>query len=235
MKGGSILKWVFFVLMIAAVYFVLTAEIVQAQNGPPDNRPPGNHNDDGGASTNTFSGGDVSVPVNVSGGDLAVSHSSKAFALSNNLGDVDIAGCLGSTQWGTPIFSKQDLKLNWPCMAEFYLKNEKYDLAAMAICNTEVIKEFADEAECEAAHNFNPVVNQPDAALAYSAEHTEDYEQVLITQNQLEEQIQRLEQRPAQTRVVERVVEQAEPEPLLSEQEKLEILGLLMGGYDEDE
>jgi hypothetical protein len=56
-------------------------------------------------------------------------------ALGNVLGDVDIADCLGSHQWNTPIFGRQDLKLNQVCMAEFYLSAGKYQLAAMSLCN----------------------------------------------------------------------------------------------------
>jgi hypothetical protein len=87
------------------------------------------------------------VTGDVIGGDTSVSNSSRALALSNALGDVDIAGCLGSTQWATPLFSKQKLVVNWPCLTEFYLRNGQYDLASMAICNTEVRQEFATEQE----------------------------------------------------------------------------------------
>ena len=110
--------------------------------------------------------GGVNVPVttgsvtqgSVSGGDVTVGgDSNRAYALSNSLGDVDIAGCLGSTQWNTPIFGKQKLVLNWPCMAEFYLRNGMYENAAMAICNTEIRQEFDSEESCRAAHNFKPM------------------------------------------------------------------------------
>jgi hypothetical protein len=97
-------------------------------------------------------------PTNVTGGDTTLNNESRAIALSNVLGDVDIAGCLGSTQWATPLFSKQKLVVNWPCLTEFYLRNGKYELAAMAICNTEVVKEFASEADCEAAHDFEEII-----------------------------------------------------------------------------
>jgi hypothetical protein len=61
-------------------------------------------------------------PTNVTGGDTTLNNESRAIALSNVLGDVDIAGCLGSTQWATPLFSKQKLVVNWPCLTEFYLR-----------------------------------------------------------------------------------------------------------------
>ena len=43
----------------------------------------------------------------VIGGDMSTG-SNRALALSNGLGDVDIRDCLGSTQWATPLFSKQN-------------------------------------------------------------------------------------------------------------------------------
>lgn len=88
-------------------------------------------------------------------GDVSMTGSSnKAFGFGYAMGDVDIAQCLGSEQWGTILGGKQKLVLNWPCMAEFYLRNGMYDLASMAICNTEVLTEFESEYACEQAHDF---------------------------------------------------------------------------------
>ncbi len=100
--------------------------------------------------------GDVSV-----GGDK-----SSAFGIGiPGLGDVDIAGCLGSEQWTLLFGGKQKLVINWPCMAEFYLRNGAPELAAMALCNTEILDEFDSEAECEAAHKFlstyQPAASEP--------------------------------------------------------------------------
>jgi len=94
------------------------------------------------------------VGDNISGD---VSISSRSFALANVLGDVDIAGCLGSTQWNTPIYGKQKLVLNWPCMTEFYIRNGMFENAQMAICNTEIRQEFETEDECRAAHPFKEI------------------------------------------------------------------------------
>jgi len=113
---------------------------------------------------------DTSVNTEVLGSTQK--HSNRALALSNGLGDVDIAGCLGSTQWSTPVYSRQKLVINWPCMAEFYLRNAQYSLAAMAICNTEILSEFDTEAACEASHNFAPLHVEPVAAMV--AEPVED-------------------------------------------------------------
>ena len=109
--------------------------------------------------------GDTTVTTDVTTGSVSTGATNtnvqtggnKALALSNALGDVDIAGCLGSTQWATPLYSKQKLSTNWACLAEFYLRAEKYSLAAMAMCNTEVRHEFETEEDCRKAHDFTPV------------------------------------------------------------------------------
>lgn len=166
----------------------------------------------------------------------------KTFAFSNNLGDVDIGGCLGSTQWATPVFSKQGLVLNWPCMAEFYLRNGKFELAAMAICNTEIVKEFDDEAQCEAAHDFGPT-----PALADREEEEEDdeadseseYEQVLVAQHQLEAEVGQLryelEEEKNKAPPQRTAARAAPPEPYLSDTEKLMIMNILEGEGDEED
>lgn len=82
---------------------------------------------------------------------------SLAIGFGHALGDVDIAQCLASTQWDTILMGKQKLVLNNVCMAEFYLANGKWALAAMALCNQkEILGEFDSEGECERAHDFGP-------------------------------------------------------------------------------
>lgn len=165
--------------------------------------------------------GDTNVPVNVTTGDMvdgdtSLSNNSKALALSNSLGDVDIAGCLGSTQWATPLFSKQKLVVNWPCLAEFYLRNGQYKLASMAICNTEIVKEFANEAECEAAHDFKAIIEEPVLVMAESNDDDEieylrdELEEQAMLHTDLEAKIKNLEQ---SKRIVIR-------EPYLSESQR---------------
>jgi hypothetical protein len=178
----------------------------------------------GGGTDVTVGGTDVTTtvgPTNVttgsmSGGDL--NNESLAIALSNSLGDVDIAGCLGSTQWATPLFSKQKLVVNWPCLTEFYLRNGKYELASMAICNTEIVKEFATEAECEAAHNFGEMFEPEVVMVEPSDEHYEEerewHEEQMMLQQDYDERIAQLEQRMSRPR---QVVEQ---KPLLTEDQK---------------
>lgn len=171
--------------------------------------------------------GDVDVGVDVSvnsgdmvGGDVDVSHSSRALALSNSLGDVDIAGCLGSTQWNSPVFGKQKLVLNQVCMAEFYLEAGKYALAAQSLCNVpEILREFANEQECEEAHDFNPVVTEAPVVVV------EDYyeEQMMeqqIAYNVLEKKVEELEKAPPQ--VVKTYVQQ----PFLSDSKRARLEAL---------
>jgi len=134
---------------------------------------------------------DAATNASAETGAINYNNESRALALGNSLGDVDIAQCLGSTQWSTPVFGKQKLQLNWPCMAEFYLRNGRYDLAAMAICNTEIAKEFESESDCEAAHNFEP----------NPSSHTE----AVVLQEQVEglqRQITELEQRPVPAPII---------------------------------
>ena len=110
-----------------------------------------------------FAGGpEVEQETKVVTGDVnVVGESGTALGLGHALGDVDIAQCLGSTQWDTILGGRQKLVLNNVCMAEFYLNNGKWKLAAMALCNQpEILSEFSTEAECEEAHNFNSVIEE---------------------------------------------------------------------------
>jgi hypothetical protein len=191
----------------------------------------------------TITGGDVSVPVNVNtdvaGGPVNVEHKSESLGigLSNSLGDVDIAGCLGSTQWATPLFSKQKLVVNWPCLAEFYLEHGKYELAAMAICNTEIIKEFEDEAACEAAHDFAPFaepVGEIIKSFDSSQEEQNEYLDVIqMAQASIEQRLEALESRP-RPRPTSRPT--AAPQPAFTEEQKAAAWAALKGeGANEDE
>jgi hypothetical protein len=124
---------------------------------------------------------------------------SKSLALGHGLGDVDIAQCLGSTQWDTILGGKQKLVLNNVCMAEFYLNQGKYALAAMALCNQpEILKEFSTEEECEGAHDFTPPPMEPTIIPMINEE------QMVIVEEQ-EEEIESLEQRIARIERANRI------------------------------
>lgn len=217
MKLTDRLRYAFFVLTILMLLSILLP--VAYSSGDCKGQ-----SCNGGGTDVTVGGTDVTTtvgPTNVttgsmSGGDL--NNESLAIALSNSLGDVDIAGCLGSTQWATPLFSKQKLVVNWPCLTEFYLRNGKYELASMAICNTEIVKEFATEAECEAAHNFGEMFEPEVVMVEPSDEHYEEerewHEEQMMLQQDYDERIAQLEQRMSRPR---QVVEQ---KPLLTEDQK---------------
>lgn len=139
----------------------------------------------------TVGGSTVSVEApNVSTGGVSTG-GNKSIALGNVLGDVDIAQCLGSTQWSTPVYGKQKLSLNWVCVAEFYIRFQQPELAAMALCNTEIVKEFGSEQECEEAHHF--LVQTVEPALPDDDEDDVRYQQTLMMQQELEYKVAELE------------------------------------------
>ena len=130
----------------------------------------------------------------------------RGLGLSNSLGDVAISGCLGSTQWATPLFSKQKLSINWTCLAEFYLRTHRWELAAIALCNTEIRQEFPDEDTCRMAHDFSPLAE-------HQKDNHDDHEQIILQQQSIIEQqqdtlemvtdrIEDLEQQPAPQPIV---------------------------------
>jgi len=141
-------------------------------------------------------------------GDVLLSGgTSKALGLGRSSFDVDINQCLASTSWDTIVGGKQKVVLNWVCMAEFYLKNGKPELAAMAVCNTEVLKEFDSEEDCEAAHDFfqdmveEAAVIVPNPNWEEEDERHEEYEQRIA---ELEAKVNA----PRPTRVTREVVQQ---------------------------
>ena len=100
---------------------------------------------------NNQTSGDVTTG-DVSTGDLtggSQSNSSKSIALVNSLGDVDINDCLGSTQWATPVFSKQKLNLNKWCAAEVYDSKGMHSMAGRIRCEIPEIEAlFDDHQQC---------------------------------------------------------------------------------------
>lgn len=139
----------------------------------------------------TVTGGDVTVPVDVAGGDtnLNIDGDSAIALAAPGLGDVDIAQCLGSEAWTLLVGGKQKLVLNQVCMAEFYLKQGRYDLAAQSLCNQpEIMDEYESEEKCESDHDFTPLP-EPITAPAqnvdvededFAAEWHEEQQQLLV-------------------------------------------------------
>ena len=148
--------------------------------------------------------------------------SSRALALGRSSFDVDISQCMGSTSWDTVLGGKQKLVINWVCLAEFYITNGQPELAAIAICNTEMLDEFESEAECEEAHSF--LIDAPLAAVAaVDVEHEREeyendfHEEQLQLQMEYDQRIAALEEElAAKPQVIERTV--IEQRPLLSEE-----------------
>lgn len=223
MKNVNLRAFALALIMIGLVFSVWSAK------ADDDHNCQGGHNCNGG-------GTDVSIgDTNLSGGDTTVNtggNESKALALANSLGDVDIAGCLGSTQFGTPLFSKQKLVLNQVCMAEFYLNHGKYDLAAMALCNVpEILKEFETESLCEDAHDFGPPPEpKPEIPPVTSYEHHEDIEQVQMAQTGLVGRLDQLEARLNRPSPKPVAVEQR---PAFSEAQITGVWAALKGDEDE--
>jgi len=150
--------------------------------------------DRGEVTLETNVGGTNVGPTALSGGNI----STRTVALANGLGDVDIAGCLGSTAWATPLVSHQKLIPNWACLAEFYFRAGQPDLFAMAMCNTDIRAEFSSEGECRAAHNFMPVLPQVVEIVRTEDDHEERYQQTQAELEDLKQQISRRSSRPAQ-------------------------------------
>jgi hypothetical protein len=191
-------KYIFFVLALIVLFF-LAAPVWASGDCKGQSC-----NDSGG---DTVVGVDTSVSTELSGGDTSVSTGgNRALALSNNMGDVDIADCLGSTQFGTPIFSKQKLVINNVCLADFYMKMQRYELAAMALCNVPgILKEFQSEEDCEQAHDFGPLENK-EVALAVQLRQEEH----LQVEQAYDERISALEQK-LERRSTTRTVVQEKP------------------------
>lgn len=216
--------WGLLALLLAIAWFVWGINIAEGSerrgNNDDVNVDVGTEVNVGGDTVNV--GGDT---INVggstlTGGDVSVSapstntmhNEAKSLALGNVLGDVDIADCLGSHQWNTPIFGRQDLKLNQVCMAEFYLSAGKYQLAAMSLCNIkEILREFENEEECEAAHDFTPAP-QPAAAPPPRALEQE-VEQLRWEQSMLQAQISE------QQALLEKAEARPQPKPVVVQQE----------------
>ena len=210
------------IMVLLALCFISMAASAWATDDCRGNSCNGGGGTDVDVNTDFTIGGDTTLTA----GDNTASNSThisggRALALSNGLGDVDIAGCLGSTQWATPLFSKQKLSVNWACLAEFYLRAERYELAAIAMCNTEIRHEFKDEAECRSLHDFAPVVA---AAPAVDEEHYEEEQlmheqyadQLIEQQMQISALQEQVNKREAQ---IVKVVQDPEVKAMLEEAE----------------
>jgi hypothetical protein len=174
--------------------------------------------------------------VTLSQGDLVGGKTSPVTVIAPGLGDVDIAQCLGSEQFSLLVGAKQNLVLNHVCMAEFYLKIGRYDLAAQSLCNQrEILKEYDNEAACEAQHDFTPVsVSESAAFIAHEqieGRHSEEIVQVQLAQAQIVEQLNEMQRRINEPRP--RVAQAVKP--AFTEEQKAKAWALLVGEDEDDE
>ncbi len=209
-----------------------------------------------------ITGGDVNVPVDVSvtGGAVDVAGDTlnlstggnRAYALAAPpLGDVDIAQCLGSEAWTLLIGGKQVLVINWPCMAEFYLKQGRYDLAAQALCNhPEIVADYETEVACQIDHDFTPPIIEGEDKYEHDVHiRSDEFEEAYAITQQQEEEIEYLQEENAsivgRLDVLTARLEQAsEPRPAPVQQEQQpeytddkfnEVWAILQGSKEEED
>ncbi len=242
--GGGVVKledklrWFVVVLMVVAALMVLTTR-AEADDGHGHD-----HHDDGGSTVTTstdiindLAGGDI-----IGGDTSVITGNNKALTVvAPGLGDVDIAQCLGSEAWTLLVGGKQKLVLNQVCMAEFYLKQGRYDLAAQSLCNQpEIVREYDTEAACELAHDFTPPITSEPASNrsleeqhSLETHHDEDLDMVQAQLSEVQMQLAELEERPAPRPRVAQAVP-PDPEPKYSDEQFNAVWAALKGG-DEDE
>lgn len=163
------------------------------------------------------SGNDVDVVQsndmnNQTSGDL--SNNSRTFGFAHTLGDVDINQCLGSTQWGTVLFSRQKLVLNKWCAAEVYDSKGLHHMAAVMRCDLpEIIKHFPTAEQCVVANKWAPTVVEAPVVTIDDAHYEEEEEY----HEMYEQRIAKLEARPPPPARVTREVVQ---KPFLSAEQR---------------
>lgn len=162
------------------------------------------------------------------------SYSSDAFAFAHSLGDVDINQCMGSTQWGTIIVSKQKLVLNLWCAAEVYDAKGLRHMAAVLRCDIpEIAQHFDDPAKCIVANKISaPRESPPIAQMILEEEHEEDIDMVQAQLSQVQMELAEIKAMPAPR---PRIVQAAAPPPTdqYSQEQKMAVFSAL--GIDEDE
>jgi len=100
--------------------------------------------------------GDTSLDVitSLAGGDV----STRSLALGQSLGDVDIAGCIVTTQWGIILYQRQHYEYDVYCIADQLDEVGKYaDAAAMRCTHPEAAKLYGSR--CLDVMNYKPPPN----------------------------------------------------------------------------
>jgi hypothetical protein len=119
----------------------------------------------GGGGDIDITGGDIDVTtgdVVVNPGDVNVNpvtefhNKSKVLSLGRSSFDTDINDCRESTAFDTPIFGRQNVRLNPWCAAEVYDAKGMYKMAALLRCDIHEIKEhFTSKDECLEANTYS--------------------------------------------------------------------------------
>ena len=132
---------------------------------------------------------DVSVGDVIGGDTSVITGNNKSYVVvPPGLPNVAIARCLGSEAWTLLIGGKQKLVLNQICMADFYLKVGRFDLASQALCNQpEILMEYKTEKSCEDDHDFTPATSEGGFDLDdRSAQFEEHYELAQQQEHEIE-------------------------------------------------
>lgn len=122
--------------------------------------------------------------------DLAVATSlvtgdTRTIALSQgSLGDVDIFGCLGSSQFSVFIFfAKQKLEIDPLCVADRYDSAGKHGLAAQLRCQVPLIADLDyGISTCVAENTFEAPPPEPTGAETAPREDAEEYQEQVVAQ-----------------------------------------------------
>lgn len=166
---------------------------------------------------------------NQTAGDMLLGgDSSKALGLgfSYALGDVDLnegRNCFVSTAKGNILFGRQKVELNPWCASLFYDANRKHEFAARLRCIIDdIIKQYDTKDECVIDQTLS-TIGLTNAAviegIVAKFQEFEDEREILVSeiQQQLEEQEQQYEELAARRIRPTQVIQQAAPEPFISQ------------------
>ncbi|MCH8278531.1 MAG: hypothetical protein IIC12_06345 [Proteobacteria bacterium] len=143
-------------------------------------------------------GGDVQVLTELVSGDV----STRALSLGQSLGDVDIAGCIVTSQWGIIIFQRQGWDYDPYCLAEKLDQAGKYeDAAAMRCTDAPTAKLYAER--CLTVMNFKPPESNTNTEPSSTSEP-----QVLVRAQEEDDDEQRREAAMARLLAVEQRLDQ---------------------------
>lgn len=178
-------------IIISLIFYALIAVAI----ADPDDECSGNpHHCNGGGGDVV----DVSTDVDVSTSTSTdINHSSKALALGNSLGDVDINDCRESVQFGTPLYSKQNVRLNPWCAAEVYDAKGLHKMAAVMRCDIKDIrKHFSSDEECLQANTVQKPA--PIVVMAPPPREKEEDDEVKAKHDDLETRLALIEKKRAE-------------------------------------